>query len=58
MKKNKFKIDKDDFINFLATASPEEVNALIMEKGKPRKLISPIIFFDDKKDNKRNEKAN
>lgn len=57
MKKNKFKMDKDDFIEFLASATPEEVNALIAEKGKPRKLINPIIFFDDKKDNKKNEKA-
>ncbi len=57
MKKNKFKMDKDDFIEFLASATPEEVNALIEEKGKPRKLINPIIFFDDKKNNKKNEKA-
>lgn len=57
MKKNKFKMDKDDFIEFLASATPEEVNALIAEKGKPRKLINPIIFFDDKKDDKKNEKA-
>ena len=56
MKKNKFKMDKDDFIEFLASATPEEVNALIAEKGKPRKLINPIIFFNDK-DNKKNEKA-
>ncbi len=51
MKKTKFKIDKEDFIAFLASASPEEVNALIEEKGKPRKLIQPIIFFDDNKEN-------
>lgn len=56
MKKNKFKMDKDDFIEFLASATPEEVNALIEEKGKPRKLINPIIFFNEK-DNKKNEKA-
>lgn len=56
MKKNKFKMDKDDFIEFLASATPEEVNALIVEKGKPRKLINPIIFFNEK-DNKKNEKA-
>ena len=56
MKKNKFKMDKDDFIEFLASATPEEVNALIAEKGKPRKLINPIIFFNDN-DNKKNEKA-
>lgn len=56
MKKNKFKMDKDDFIEFLASATPEEVNALIAEKGKLRKLINPIIFFNEK-DNKKNEKA-
>lgn len=56
MKKNKFKMDKDDFIEFLVSATPEEVNALIAEKGKPRKLINPIIFFNEK-DNKKNEKA-
>lgn len=52
MKKTKFKIDKEDFIAFLASASPEEVNALIEEKGKPRKLIQPIIFFDSKENSK------
>lgn len=55
MKKEKQKtptIDKDDFIHFLSSASPEEVNKLIIEKGKPRKLIEPMIFFKEK-----NEKA-
>lgn len=53
MKKSKdpsFGIDKDDFIDFLASATPEEVNRLISEKGKPRKLIEPMIFFKNKKD--------
>lgn len=43
------KIDKDDFIYFLSQATPEEVNQLILEKGKPRKLIEPIVFFKSKK---------
>lgn len=53
MKKDKaqsYTVAKDDFITFLASASPEEVSRYILEKGKPRKLIEPIIFFDrDKK---------
>ena len=47
-KKTNYKIKKEDFIDFLASASPEEVNKLILEKGKPRKLIQPLIFFDEK----------
>lgn len=39
-------ISKNDFIDFLANATPEEVNRYILEKGKPRKLISPMYFFD------------
>lgn len=42
------KITKTNFIEFLANASPEEVNRYILEKGKPRKLIEPMIFFKDK----------
>ena len=49
-KKTNYKIKKEDFIDFLASASPEEVNKLILEKGKPRKLIAPMIFFKDKQD--------
>ena len=41
-------ITRDNFIKFLAEATPEEVNRLIIEKGKPRKLIEPMIFFDNK----------
>lgn len=47
-KSQSFKVAKDDFINFLASASPEEVSRYILEKGKPRKLIEPMIFFEDK----------
>lgn len=53
MKKEKsesFEIGRDDFINFLATSTPEEINKFIKEKGKPKKLIEPMIFFN--KDNK------
>ena len=41
-------ITRDNFIKFLAEATPEEVNRLITEKGKHRKLIEPMIFFDNK----------
>lgn len=46
MKKEQNKINKEDFINYLAQATPEELNKLIVEKGKPPKLIEPIFFFD------------
>lgn len=45
----KFKISKDNFIEFLASASPTEVNKYILEKGKKPKPITPIIFFKKKK---------
>lgn len=51
-KNKKMTIDKNDFIEFLANSSPEEVNKFILEKGKPRKLIEPMVFFKSK-----NEKA-
>ncbi len=43
-------ITRENFIKFLAEATPEEVNRLITEKGKPRKLIEPMIFFDKPKE--------
>lgn len=45
-------ISKEDFIEFLSSATPEEVNALITEKGKPRKLYEPIIYFTNNKEDK------
>lgn len=51
-KKVKNKMEKEDFISFLASATPEEVNNLIAEKGKPRKLIYPMIFFNKSEDDK------
>ena len=50
---DKMTISRENFIEFLASATPEEVNQMILDKGKPRKLIEPMIFFGDKK----NEKA-
>lgn len=49
---DKMTICKENFIEFLASATPEEVNQMILEKGKPRKMIEPMIFFSRK-----NEKA-
>ena len=45
-------INKRDFIDFLANATPEEVNKYILEKGKPRKTIQPMFFFDKEDNNK------
>ena len=50
-KENKPKISKENFIEFLAHSTPEEIDKYISEKGKTRKLIEPIIFFD--KNNKK-----
>lgn len=44
-------IKKEDFIDFLASATPEDINRMIREKGKPRKLIEPMVFFK-REDNK------
>lgn len=46
----KNKICKEDFITVLANMSPEEINKYIAEKGKPRKLIEPMIYFKREKD--------
>lgn len=48
-------IQKQDFIKFLASATPEEINRYIAEKGKPARLIEPIIFFGE--NNKSDELA-
>lgn len=48
LKNKQSSISGDDFIKFLSSATPEEVSQMIMEKGKPRKLVEGIIFFDKK----------
>lgn len=48
----KYNIKKEDFIEFLASASPDEVNKFIYEKGKPPKLIEPMIFFKKEENDK------
>lgn len=55
--KNIRTIQKDDFIKFLSTSTPEEINEYILEKGKPKKLIDPIIFFDNAVDNNNDGKV-
>lgn len=52
MKKDKkyMTVTRENFIKFLSEATPEEVNQLIAEKGKPRKLIEPMIFYDRAKE--------
>lgn len=49
MKNDTGKISRDNFIDFLATSSPEEINEFIKREGKPRKPIIPIVFFNDLK---------
>lgn len=44
-KSTKPSIDKQNFIDFLASATPKELNKYIEEKGKPPKLWSPVYFF-------------
>lgn len=51
MSKDKtFKIEKEDFIEFLASSTPEEINEYIREKGKPCKLVDPMVYFKSKDD--------
>lgn len=42
---DKLSIDKENFIEFLSSATPVELNKFIEEKGKPPKLWSPVWFF-------------
>ena len=44
-KNKKETISKDNFIEFLANSTPEDVNNLIKEKGKPPRMICPIFFY-------------
>ena len=39
-------IDNDAFLKFLASSSPEEINQYILNKGKPPKLIEPLIYIE------------
>ena len=37
---------KKDFINILSSMTPKEINELIEQKGKDRKLVNPFIFLN------------
>ena len=37
-------MDKNDFINTLASITPQEINEMLKKKSKPIKLIEPIKF--------------
>lgn len=52
--KPKFGMKKEDFIDFLASATPEEINNYIQEKGKPRKVFCPLFYHEkhSKEENK------
>ena len=47
-KKKKDTISKDNFIEYLSSCSPDEINKMIEEKGKPLRKICPIFFFPPK----------
>ena len=44
MKKKKPGFKKDNFIDFLSSMTPEEINNYIKEKGKKAKPVSPLII--------------
>lgn len=44
---NQPKMPKDDFLSCLASATPEDINRMIAEHGKPPKPWTPIYFFRD-----------
>lgn len=48
IKKEDKTIDKDDFIEFLASMKPGDTEKLIRERGKPLKPICPAFFFPTK----------
>lgn len=44
-KDKKPSISKENFISFLSSATPEEINDLIIDKGKPPKRYTPLFIF-------------
>lgn len=40
------KVNKNNFIDFMTQATPEELNELILKRGK-RKLYEPFYVFKD-----------
>lgn len=49
-KNDKPELSKDELIEFLASATPQEVAELISNRGKPRKLYNPFYTFRNKDD--------
>ena len=49
-KTDKPELSKDELIEFLASATPQEVAELISNRGKPRKLYNPFYTFRNKDD--------
>ena len=49
-KETKDSISKDNFIDFLVSRSPGDINKMIEDKGKPPKRICPMFFFPDQND--------
>lgn len=44
-KELKPKVEKEDFIDFMVRATPQEINERILNRGKPAKLYCPFYFF-------------
>lgn len=38
-------MEKNDFLKIINSLSIKEINKIISEKGKPPKLIMPIVFI-------------
>ena len=53
--KDKYIMEKENFIALLQRSTPNEIREFLMRKGK-RKLISPFIFEDDEKETVNNSK--
>lgn len=41
-------VPKEDFIDFLCRATPQEINEMILKRGKPRRPYCPFYFFRNK----------
>lgn len=38
-------MNRDRFIEFISSQTPEQLNELIREQGKPPKLVDPMYFY-------------
>jgi hypothetical protein len=60
-KDKKPRISKENFIDFLSSATPEEINDLIVNKGKPPKRYTPLFIYkrpEDRDPKQQEEKSN